>query len=80
MFNDVVDLGYNVTLICKLLFWVGDDFRNAERGGMEWCLRNETIWERYSEESCDTGREAEEEDVPVEASGFSKRKLGSLSY
>ena len=52
----------------------------AERRGVEGCLRNQAIREGDPEKAGYAGGEAEEEEVPVEAGGFSEREFGALGY
>ena len=45
---------------------------------MEGSLRDETVGKGNAEETCNAGGEAQEKDIPVEASWFMKRKLCPL--
>jgi hypothetical protein len=58
----------------------GDGARDAERGRVEGGLRDEAVWEGDPEQAGDTGCEAEEENVPVEAGGFAEGEFGALCY
>lgn len=51
---------------------------NAERGGVKRGLGNEPVREGNAEKASDPSCEAEKEDIPVEACGFAKGKLGTL--
>ena len=59
---------------------VGYLFGDAEGVGVEGGLRNEAVGEGDAEEAGEAGRQAEEEDVPVEAGGFAEGEFGALSY
>ena len=59
---------------------VGDGAGCAERRGVEGCLRDQAVREGDPEEAGYAGGEAKEEEVPVEAGGFSEREFGALGY
>ena len=61
-----------------LLAGVGDLFGDAEGGGVEGGLGDEAVGEGDTDEAGDTGCQAEQEDVPVEARGFAEGELGTL--
>jgi hypothetical protein len=45
----------NMAFIGAIFVGVGDDFGDAERGGVEWCLRDETVGEGDAEQAGDAG-------------------------
>src|SRR5689334_12627259 len=45
---------------------------------MEGRLRDESVWERQAQEAGDARGQAEEEEVPVKARGFSEGEFGAL--
>jgi hypothetical protein len=80
LFDYVVGFCDNVPFVGAFFVKVGDYFCYAQRGGMEGCLWDEAVGEGDSEEAGDTCGEAEEEEVPVEAGGFTEGKFCALGY
>ena len=78
MFDDVVDFSNDMAFALAFFIGVRNDFCDTERVGMEGCLRYEAIREGDSEKTGDASGEAEEEEIPVEASRFAERELGAL--
>ena len=78
LLDNVAGDGCEVAFGGAFFVGVGDDFGYAEGGRVEWCLRNETVGEGDPEEPGYAGREAEEEDVPVEAGRFAEGEFSAL--
>ena len=45
---------------------------------MEWCLWDQAIWERNTEETSNTGSKTKKKEIPMEACGLTKGKFGTL--
>ena len=57
---------------------VGDDLGYAKGRGVEGCLRDEAVGKGDPEKTGDTGSQAEEEEIPVEAGGLAEGEFGTL--
>lgn len=78
LLNDVIDFRQNVTFVGAFFIGIRNNFRYAERIGVEWRLGDETIWKRNPEEACYAGCEAQEENIPVKTCRFAEGELSSL--
>lgn len=76
LFDDVVNDAAGVAFVSFV--GVGRFAGDAERFGVEGCLRDEPVGKGDAEEAADAGGQAQEEDVPVEAGGFAEREFGAL--
>ena len=74
----MVDFRNHMAFVGTFFVRICDDFRNAERIGVEWCLGYKAIREGNSEETSDTGCDSEKEQIPVEAGWFAEREFGAL--
>ena len=80
LLDDVGGDGSDVAFAGAFFIVVGDEFGDAEGGGVEGCLGDEAIGEGDSEEACYACGCAKEEDIPMETGWFAKGKFGALSY
>ena len=80
LLDDVGGDGSDVAFAGAFFVVVGDEFCDAERGGVEGCLGDEAIGEGDSEEACYAGCCAKEEYIPMETRRFAKREFCALGY
>lgn len=78
LLDDVRGLGEVAALVLALFVDVLDGVGDAEGFGVEGGLGDEAVGEGQAQDAGDAGGEAEEEEVPVEAGGFSEGELGAL--
>ena len=78
LLDDVGGFEGEVALVVALFVELLDGPRDAERLGVEGRLRDEAIGKGQAEDARDAGRQAEEEEVPVEAGGLAEGELAAL--
>lgn len=79
LLHDVGCLVGIVTLVLALFIKLLDGLRDAEGLGVKGGLGDQAVGKGDAQDAGDTGGDAEEEDVPVEAGGLAKRVLAALS-
>jgi hypothetical protein len=74
----MVDFCSEVTFVLPIFVGICDHSSYTEGIGMKWCLRDESIWERDSEETSYAGGYAEQENIPMKSCRFAERKFSTL--